>query len=437
MKSLSISISDWKYLIAIVLPAICFIGLFPNFLERDTFFWICIVTIPISIIKGNRNFPFFTLVISFGLITILFPTVIGTYLTVCCAILFFLQLWKGGIHIIGLIHLFLASPFFIYTSTLVSFPIRIWLTQVVSFLLGISGIENKANGNIIEMGDLTFLVDSACAGLHLLSYGILFGTIILALHIRSKNMSGWKMINLYLLLVLLIIWGNIVRIYLLVALDIREDNWMHYGLGLAIFVFQVLLPFYFLVERFNNNQSSENSFQASVKFPALHSIVSSLLILLVFLRTNIYLEAKQNFQLVNKENIGIEMVRDDVAKMYDGKVLTYIKSPVAPYRANHNPMICWSGSGFAFGHVFKEYILGIGEVNMAKLSKGKDRMYTAWWFESAQGRTANQWSWRWRNIQNGERFYLVNVTSNSQDILIEQLKKMRDSKVISNLITSR
>ena len=435
MKSISISINDWKYLIAIVLLAAGFIGFFPNFLERDTFFWICVATIPISIIRGDKKFPFFTIAISFGLITILLPTVIGTYMTICCAILFFLQMWKGGIHFIGLVHLFLASPFFIYISTLISFPIRLWLTKIVSFLLVISGIENKANGNIIEMGDQTFLVDSACAGLHLLSYGILFGTIILSIHIQSKNMRIWKMINMYLLLILLIIWGNVVRIYLLVALDIKEDNWMHYGLGLLIFVFQILLPFYFLVEYLKTNQSSKNSFQNSVKFPVVHSIVFSLLIVLVFIRTNYYMGTKQDSQLVAKESTDVEMISEDVAKIYDGMILTYIKSPVAPYRANHNPMVCWSGSGYAFSHIFKEDVSTLGQVNMAELKKGEDTLYTAWWFESGQSCTADQWQWRWRAFQTKERFYLVNATSDSKEKLLEKLEDIQSTQIIQQLET--
>lgn len=426
---------DILFLMAIVAPLTTFLYLFPHFLVRDTFFYFCIATLPISLIRGKSNVPFFGLAIALGILTVVMPTTIGTYLTVACSALFFLQFWKGKLHAIGLVHVFLASPFFIYLSTLVSFPLRIWLTNVVSFMLNVSGIANTANGNILNMDDGAFLVDSACSGIHLLSFGILFGTLILSLHSRKSDMSIYKMSIDYLLLLGLIIWGNIVRIYLLVLLNIREDEMLHEGVGLIIFVAQILVPFYYLVNRSNIPNTKETSFQLRYKFPAFKTTILSCLLLAVFAKAFIYMEEKEVFsqEMVQFENI--EIISKDVAKIFDGELLIYVKSPVAPYRANHNPMVCWSGSGYAFSHIFKKDVSTLGQVNMAELKKGEDTLYTAWWFESGQSRTADQWQWRWHAFQTKERFYLVNATSDTKEKLLEKLEDIKSTQIIQQLET--
>ena len=127
----------------------------------------------------------------------------------------------------------------------------------------------------------------------------------------------------------------------------------------------------------------------------------------------------------------------DVSKMYNGEILVYVKNPVVPYRANHNPMICWQGSGYEFNHVFEEEIDAANKVNMAELKKGNDVLYTAWWFESSQSQTSSQWDWRMKSLKQNEKFYLINVTSENKTILLKNLRELIAQKIIRNSVSKK
>lgn len=336
----------------------------------------------------------------------------------------------GGIHLIGLIHAFLASPFFIYVSSLVSFPIRLQLSKAVSYLLNHSGIENNSDGNIIHLKDHSFLVDQACSGMYLLGYGMLFGTLILSMRIRTKSVS-WKWLLLhYSLLLSLIIWGNLVRIYFLVVFNIESGHWMHDGVGLIIYLIQILLPFYLILRIGRKRiEKASNGHSPALKFPIYKYTL--LIVLLISLFVSVDLKKnKETLQnpVISLDGFKSEVVKNNVTKLHNDHALIYLKSPVAAYSADHNPMICWSGSGYEFQKVEKITIDKI-EVNAAELKKGIDVLYTAWWFESTDSKTGDQWDWRWKALNHGENFYLINVTCNTKEKLDHQLKTLFENNL--------
>lgn len=432
-----IVLSRWKFALAMLLPIVSFLLMFPDYLQRGTFFWICLITLPISIQKGNKNFPFFTLSLLVGAISILYPTSIGTYLLLSLFLLVLIQQAFGSLHVISLIHFFLASPFFIYLSTLISFPVRIQLTSVVAAMLNYSGLESTANGNIINLNGEAFLVDQACAGMHMLSYGILFGTLILSFRNKGKELKRWHLVSYYLLLAVLIVWGNIVRIFLLVITKVEAENWLHDGIGLLIFAFNVLLPFYAIVNRKKVTKPEVKAFHFSFAFPLKKYIVLMFVLAIVYLRHDRYMDEKNHQSIAEINGVKTEEVMQDVSKMYNGEILVYVKNPVVPYRANHNPMICWQGSGYEFNHVFEEEIDAANKVNMAELKKGNDVLYTAWWFESSQSQTSSQWDWRMKSLKQNEKFYLINVTSENKTILLKNLRELIAQKIIRNSVSKK
>jgi len=422
-----------KWMLACLAPLVAFFTLFPSYILTHTFFWVCLLTLPVSIIRDStQRFPFFGLCLLIGGVTLVLPTTIGTYVFVCSLLLFVGQQMMGGIHLIGLIHAFLASPFFTYLSSLVSFPIRLQLSKAVSYLLTRSGIESSVEGNIIHLDNHSFLVDQACSGMYLLGYGILFGTLILSMRIRSKSIH-WKWLILYYVLLLgLIVWGNLVRIYFLVVFAIESNHWMHDGVGLIIYVLQILLPFY-LILRIGKNRKEKASNRPSTnqKFPSYK--YAFLVVVLVSLFISVDMKKSEDTMqkpVISLDGFESEVVKNNVTKLHNDHTLIYLKSPVAAYSADHNPMICWSGSGYEFQKVEKLPV-GENEVNAAELKKGSDTLYTAWWFESTDSKTGDQLDWRWKALNNGENFYLINVTCNTKEKLDYQLKILFENNLLS------
>ena len=417
--------------LAIGLPPLIFFVLFPDYIVKGTYFWVTILTLPFSLItdKKTPQFPFAFICFIVGVITIFMPTTIGMYVFVASLTLFIGQKKFGSIHPVGLVHLFLASPFFIYLSSLISFPIRLKLSSAVSFLLNNSGFINQLEGNIIIIGGSSFLVDQACSGMYLLGYGILFGTLIISGSTRLNNLSFYKMLLYYTILFSLIIWGNIVRIYLLVALQINETNWMHEATGLFIYLAQILLPFYFIVKFTNKKKRKAIPYQTE-RFPykTYGALISLMVLLLIQVQTKKKEESVHNTQL-SLDGYTTEIVKGGVTKLYNEEGLIYVKNPVTAYSSDHNPMICWSGSGFEFKELKKTNINGV-LVNVASLVKGKETLHTGWWFESEEYQTGSQWEWRKISFRNSERFYLINVTCNSESELKSKIQELLKTEII-------
>ena len=417
--------------LASVCPALAFTLLFPEYLIQNTFFWICLVTLPFSIIRSVGHVsPHFSISLTVAVLSILLPTKTGAFVFMIAFVLFVVQQQIGGLHYIALFHAFLASPFFMYISNVISFPIRIQLSQWVSYLLQKTGFENEVSGNLISIDGQEFLVDQACSGLYLLGYGMLFGTLILSLRLRTRPLSfGW-IIGLYIFLIALIIWGNVVRIYLLVLFDLGPEHPMHETVGLFIYTFQILLPFYGWVHRGRFPQVMK---QKTIKIQPVFPVTRYLLLAVLFgiVVTRIYERSdySQTFHTIALVSFKKESLKNDVIKMYNHEALVYIKKPVPAYSAEHNPAICWTGSGYSFTEI-NQISTADFQVNTGVLTNGADQLHTAWWFESARHQTISQWDWRMKALSGQEHFYLINVTCKTREALLEQVASIYCEGVI-------
>ena len=106
---------------------------------------------------------------------------------------------------------------------------------------------------------------------------------------------------------------------------------------------------------------------------------------------------------------------DGVLKFEDAGSLIYLK-PTAYYAPGHDPMICWTGSGYEFTDIRLSPINGI-MVYTATLKKGADSIYAAWWFDNGTLQTAEQLKWRWAAAQGQAQFYLVNINAPTPQLL--------------------
>lgn len=426
--------SYWPWFIAAGVPLVLFLGFYPHYLRNNTFFWVCIATLPLAMQStGQHRFNFFWLAIAISVITLVLPTTIGIYSMLCMTLIFLMQSIVGKLHFTLLIHALLASPLFSYFSSLVSFPIRLQLSKIVSWLLNSMGYNVNIEGNLVHLNDNSFLVDEACSGMFMLGYGLLFGTLILAHFAKDRPLGFQKLVGYYLILIGLILVGNIVRIALLIALGIMPDHWFHEGLGIIIYIGQILVPFYLIVKYFASKAPTFRISKTDLKpiFPIKKYAVLCTLLLILISRHQI--STKAGDTIANKIHLSgyqSSIINDGVTKLQNDNSIIYVKPPVAAFRADHNPMICWKGSGYSFKKIEKWPINDL-DINLAELVKRDDKVYTAWWFESTAHKTGDQLTWRKYALQNDEQFYLINLTCNTKAELEKQINIVLDQNILS------
>jgi exosortase N len=116
-----------------------------------------------------------------------------------------------------------------------------------------------------------------------------------------------------------------------------------------------------------------------------------------------------------------EILPTGVIKFEGKQSLVYFK-PTEFYAMGHDPSICWRGSGYQFNAIWQETINGTA-IYMGTMNKGKDIIYTSWWFDNGKYRTINQFDWRWKALKGDGEFSLVNVNAaNERDLMMETKK---------------
>jgi exosortase N len=128
----------------------------------------------------------------------------------------------------------------------------------------------------------------------------------------------------------------------------------------------------------------------------------------------------RSIEQLSLEGFSKTCFKTDIYQFKSPNALVYVKASCQFYGADHNPLICWEGSGYQFNNVS---ILDIGEeeVYVTKLtSPENETLFTAWWFDNGSDKTISQLEWRWKMIHGANAYRLVNVTAEDIDKLEEQ-----------------
>ena len=112
-------------------------------------------------------------------------------------------------------------------------------------------------------------------------------------------------------------------------------------------------------------------------------------------------------------NYKVSRVNAGVLKLENERSLVYIKPISGFYSTDHNPMICWSGSGYVFEQVREREVNGL-KLYSAVLTNGAAQLYTAWWYDNGTNRTIAQLQWRWDVLRGANDYAVVNVTVASE-----------------------
>lgn len=331
-------------------------------------------------------------------------------------ILFLIEWQYGKLNALSLYWIFILSPLTIFLFGVFSFPIRLELSKLASWLLHFVQSDLNCQGNIIVLNGAEFSVDEACMGLKMVSYSYLVFLVLIAYFEKKRHVELSKPLVILVLSTgtILILLANLIRIITIILLQAMPDTLAHEAIGLISWLAYVILPAFFLIRFSVYKWGRIYPIQSPKKLPTL--FVTILCITSLSLLTIGSYKTLTKDLTPPKANIPIqikgfeqEIANDGVVQLKNDEVLIYVKPASAPYRADHAPNICWKGSGYAFS---KESLKTIGNLKVltAQLKKGDDILYTAWWYDNGKQQTANQLEWRWNALKGKGNYQLLNVT---------------------------
>ncbi len=351
--------------------------------------------------------------------------------------LFLFEKEIGAADPLMLILMLLMSPFFWQVSSILGFGFRMQLSAWAGNILSSIGTNIVVEGNTMMVDGNAFTVDDACAGLSMLSTSLLMGVFILMYHQRQNKMrvSWLNVIVFFVVLLTLNLIANLFRIIMLVIFKIWPDHFMHDTVGLITLGVYVLMPLYFsarwFVRRFGRETRAEWS-----RVKITEGVVSygSITVLVLF-ATAIHLQSvrSQSTPVATTASFsGLQPVgmKDGITKFTNERSLIYVKPIPEFFSGEHTPLLCWRGSGYRFEKVVETVVEG-RTIYTGVIRKGKDRLYTAWWYSNGDRETLSQWEWRWRMLRYQESFFLVNITSSSQDHLLSEVTHALKNRTFS------
>ncbi|MNY29764.1 hypothetical protein D3C86_1638260 [compost metagenome] len=77
------------------------------------------------------------------------------------------------------------------------------------------------------------------------------------------------------------------------------------------------------------------------------------------------------------------------------------------------------------------------KIYFGELTNKKDKLYTAWWYQSNVHFTIDQLEWRKRCLINDESFWLVNISAASPMELNNQIKQFIENKTNTSFMISQ
>jgi exosortase N len=395
--------------------------------------------------KGNYRFAIITGIL--GLTLAFFRNSSLYYFMSMFFTLFLIEKLFGKTNLLPALLILIISPVISSVVYVWSFPIRLALSDIAGKVLRAANFDIEIQGNIILMNGNQFSVDEACIGLNMVTTALVLGIVIMA-YFEKKYQQTIRLIPtipLFIAMLFLIVVANFVRLLTLIIFYILPENPLHDIVGLLSLVVYALVPFYFLVGFFfkkiigkttlpsstSTVIDETNSYQTNIY--TLNLFEKMTLALLFSLQLYIspqFLQTKiENTAAVHQIEIkGFEKNVTDkgVLKFQNEEALLYIKPPVRFFEGSHDPRFCWKGSGYDFSNIELQPFNG-QIIYTAILTKEKDKLHTAWWYQSDDYRTPYDWTWRWKNVSAKQNFYMVNISCEDKTKLEKWLQHFSEA----------
>lgn len=374
----------------------------------------CLLYLLIYDNSGERSKRFAFVTLFFTLLSFAVPAKTTVYLSCAAAVLFLFESGFGKINLAACIVLIVMSPVFEYGMTIFSFPLRLEITQIAGTLLQLGSQGFEVHGNTISSTANEFSVDPECMGLYMLEVSMLIGLMMSSIYATNlqRRVTAARYILMLLIILLLNLVANLFRIILLVQFHIMPSTLLHEIIGLVCLVVYIILPagvlIYKLVKR--GPPSVVKPVKVLDAVSPWWNVTVLVALLICVLRVNEAHAGEAVAAAPVKSGYKSRRLDSGVFQLDAPARLVYIKPIKNCYSVEHNPMICWKGSGYVFQEVVVDKSTG-REIYVSTLRKGKDLLFTAWWYESGKTQTISQAEWRKDALVHSKQYALINITA--------------------------
>ncbi|MCP4520904.1 MAG: exosortase N [Cytophagales bacterium] len=401
--------------------------------QTSTILGFCILPYTLSFEKQNKSsFRYLFALLPLLIFTFFVPVKSLYFFSLCLSFVLLIEIWIGKTNHLPLFLLLLLSPAVIYFRSIIGVNIRLFLGELAGQLLNMANLEIEVHGNSIIYAQDTFSIDPACMGLSMLVHSFLLGIFILAYFQRKtqQTLNFWKTSLLLFILLLLNVTSNLIRIICLILFKIYPELLSHDVIGIVCLIIYVLIPFYFFSKLsyryFTTPLNQEKDEQNSID---LWAKVISIGVFVILVGLGIHI--KQHFKgekiipaTCKVNGCEKELVTKDVLRFKNENVLIYVKPIPHFYSAEHNPLICWNGSGYQFKQIQKKEINGVIVYTAILEKEGKTMFYSSWWFDNGVHKTTSQWDWRINAIKTKTQYSLINVNTIDSISLEQETKRL-------------
>lgn len=350
-------------------------------------------------------------------------------------IFYLLEAYAGRLNYLPPLLAIICSPLTHYGLDLFSFPVRLQLSGLAGRILNGIGYSAKVEGNMIYLGEDVYAVDPVCMGLNMIVTSLLAGVVMLILlELRKQQTIRLRAILLYFIpLIPMVLLANLFRIVGLVITGFPPEHTGHELVGIGALGIFVLMPLIYWTKYFNRvpgifMEMSPQKAPVSIKWNLVFTIclISGLLTSRLLVSKNHMYVLDDRIKTLElpgyqKDLIQLEEEGDAVARFQNDKAIIYLKAQDPLRLNNHNPKICWKGSGF---EIQEERVIEIAgrEVYLALLVNPSVTYYTTWWYDNGEDQTIDHLSWRWKSRKR-QPYCMVNVTAGSmEEVLGETMR---------------
>lgn len=391
------------------------------------------IVLPFLIQPAKRHTEFgWMLVIMLLFITVIFflPAATFLYMAGSLVLLYVIHIyWRSRIFYTAFV-LLLMSPVASYMSSVFTFPIRIFLTQLVGDMLKWVGGEITVSGNTLHWNNMDYTVDAACMGLRMLEVSLIAGVFVIVQFEKkwNKRLSAPFVLFYLLQLFFLNIVCNLFRILILVLTGWMPGTLLHEVAGIVCFISYIIIPAIYLARwliNYRGKQFSDCAKEGMYKPFRMFLQTLSLLLLFVVgglqIRYGTVIKPSSSHLPVVK---GYQLTESapGIWKYFNDSTLVYVKAVRGFYDTDHQPMLCWKGSGYTFSHVQMANV-GTNQVYTAELEKENNHLFSAWWYSNGGHSTLSQWTWRSEMLKGSAPYYLMNITSYSSESLKKAIEE--------------
>ncbi|GAB4402275.1 MAG: hypothetical protein OHK0039_00020 [Bacteroidia bacterium] len=388
----------------------------PDYLTGGLQSWLGILLLPF--VWRSEDVPRFR-----GRYLLVALALLALYLLLKPRILFFLALgaalfyvweqYRGRLRPLVWVWLLLLSPLPELVAEVFSFPLRLWMSARAGEVLSGMGMDIAVVGNSFAVNGSMFSIAPACLGLNTFVAGLMLTTGLLALQRSALPLAATA--GVYLFAAASLVAGNFVRIMLLVLLASPPGTLGHELIGLSSLLLYTGLPVWWLLRQVSARWGRPERTTAEVA-PGRGVWAGVLLLALSLWGTATVAMSRRTVPADWWTGLalpgGMEQVQleDQVLCLYDSDLLIYLKPPVAPWRGDHHPQMCWRGAGFELQALRVDTVAGRA-VYRGTLQRGAEVFETVWWYENGRGSTIGVWDWRMRVLRGEPWFHLVNITA--------------------------